>query len=270
MTSVNTNVGAQIALQNLQQTQFNLNSTQNRISTGFRINNPVDDAANFAIAQGLRTNLKAFDAVQQSLSSATGILSVAIAGATSVSNLLAQINTTAISASNPSNTASQQSILSANFTAQLAQLNTFISNSVYNGRNLLSANSISVSVTSTISGGQLTLNNASSLAGISATLSTGVATTAAALALLTTVDAQQLVIGTALGSLGAAANNLNFLSTFTKSLSDAVNQGLGSLVDANLAKESANLQSLQVKQQLGVQALSIANQRPQIILSLFR
>jgi flagellin len=270
MTSVNTNVGAQIALRNLQSTQYNLDISQNRISTGLRIASPLDDAANFAIAQGLRTNLKAFDAVQQSLSSATGLLSVAIAGATSVSNLLAQINTTAISASNPSNTASQQSILSANFTAQLQQLNTFIANSVYNGRNLLSAGSASVTITSTISGGQLTLSNASGLAGVSSALSGGVTTTAAALSLLTAINAQQLVVGTALGTLGSSQSSVNFLATFTQTLANAVSQGLGSLVDANLAEESAKLQALQVQQQLGVQALGIANARPQVLLSLFR
>jgi len=270
MTSVNTNVGALIALQNLNNTQFNLNRTQNQVSTGLRISNPIDDAADFAIAQGLRSNITAYTSVQQSLSSATGVLSVAIAGATSVSNLLASINSTAIQASNPSNTASQQSILTANFNAQLAQLNTFISNSVYNGLNLLSANAASVTITQTISGGQLTLTNASSLSQVSVALSGGVATTAAALSLISTITAQQLVVGTALGTLGASQNSINFLTTFTQTLSNAVTQGLGSLVDANLAQASAQLQAQQVQQQLGVQALSIANARPQILLSLFR
>jgi flagellin len=128
----------------------------------------------------------------------------------------------------------------------------------------------SVSITSTISGGQLLLNNASTLAGVSATLSSGVTTTAAALALLSTIDAQSLVVGTVLGSLGSNSKDIDFLTTFSKSLSDSLTQGLGALVDANLATEGAKLQALQVKQQLGVQALSIANQRPQIILSLFR
>src|SRR5215472_13092631 len=187
MTSVNTNVGALVALQNLQQTQFNLNRTQNQVSTGLRVGSPIDDAADFAIAQGLRSNIAAYTTVQQSLASGTGVLSVAIAGATSVSNLLSAINSTAIQASNPSNTASQQSILQANFTAQLAQLNTFISNSVYNGLNLLSAGSNSVTITSTISGGQLTLSNVSTLSGVSAALSSGVNTTTAALALLSTI-----------------------------------------------------------------------------------
>jgi flagellin len=270
MSSVNTNVGAMIALANLAATQNELSRTQDRISTGYKIVGAKDDASNFAIAQGLRADIKSFDAVQQSMSSGTGILSAAIAGANSVSNLLGDIKKKAIEASNPANTANQQSILSADFTQMLSQLNTFVTNAVYNGRNLLSAASANVSITSTISGGQLTISNASTLSQVSTQLSGGVATTAAALALLSTIDAQQLVIGTALGTLGSNSTSLKFLATFTKTLSDAVTEGLGSLVDADLAKESAKLQSLQVKQQLGVQALGIANARPQTVLSLFR
>src|SRR5579883_1591705 len=270
MTSINTNVGAQVALADLSSTQYSLNVTQNRISTGLKVTGPQDNASDFSIAQGIRSDLKAFDAVRQSLSAGTGIVQTAIAGATSVSNLLNTIKSKAIEASNPANTATQQSILANDFNSMISQLNTFINNAVYNGRNLLSANSVSVSVTSTISGGQLTLTNVSSLSGVSATLSTGVTTTAAALALLSTIDAQSLVVGQALGSLGSNSKDIDFLTTFSKTLQDSLNQGLGALVDANLAQESAQLQALQVKQQLGVQALSIANQRPQIILSLFR
>jgi flagellin len=270
MASINTNVGAMIALANLSVTQFDLNKTQDRISTGLRIVGAKDDASNFAIAQGLRADIKSFDAVQQSLASGSGILSAAIAGATSVSNLLGDIKKKAIEASNPANTANQQSVLASDFSQMLTQLNTFVSNAVYNGRNLLSAASASVSITSTISGGQLTISNASTLSGVSTALSGGVGSTAAALSLLTTIDAQVLVVGTALGTLGSNNTSLNFLSTFTKTLSDAVTEGLGSLVDANLAQESAKLQSLQVKQQLGVQALGIANARPQSVLGLFR
>jgi flagellin len=270
MTSINTNVGAMVALRNLSTTNFNLDKTQDRVSTGLKIVGAKDDASNFAIAQGLRADLKSFDAVQQSLSSGTGILAAAIAGATSVSDLLANIKKKAIEGSNPANTATQQSILAADFTQMLGQLNTFVTNSVYNGRNLLSAASANVAITSTISGGQLTISNASTLSGVSTALSGGIANTSAALALLTTIDAQSLIVGTALGTLGANNTSLNFLSTFTKTLSDAVQEGLGALVDADLAVESAKMQSLQVKQQLGVQALSIANQRPQTILSLFR
>jgi len=269
MTSINTNVGALVALHNLSSTNTGLERTQNRVSTGYRVIGAKDDASNFAIAQGLRADLKAFEAVQQSLSEARGLVSVAIAGATSVSDLLGTIKKKAIEASNPANTANQQSILSNDFNAMVAQMNTFITNAVYNGRNLISSGSASVSITSTITGGQLTISGASQLGGVSAALTGGVATTTAALALVSTIDAQTLVVGTSLGSLGASSKDIEFLSTFSTTLADAVTEGLGSLVDADMAKESANLQALQVKQQLGVQALNIANQHPQILLSLF-
>ena len=92
----------------------------------------------------------------------------------------------------------------------------------------------------------------------------------AALALLSAVNAQELIIGQSLGTLGSASKSIDFLSSFAKTLQDAVTEGLGSLVDADLAKESALLQALQVKQQLGISALSIANQRPQTLLALFQ
>ena len=270
MSSINTNIGAQVGISNLNTTNTRLDKINNKISTGKNVNNPADDAAIFAIAQGLQSDIGGFSAVQQTLSSATGAAAVAAAGANQVSDLLSNLQAQAIEASNPANTPAQQSILSAGFNATLNQIGTIVNNATYNGVNLLQPGAQSIGVTSTISGGQLTLNNASTLSTISATLSSGVTTTSAALSLLSVVDAQQLIVGSALGSLGANANDLNFLSTFTKSLSDSVNQGLGALVDANLAQESAQLQALQTKQQLGVQALSIANQRPQIILSLFR
>jgi flagellin len=269
MSSINTNVGALVALRNLSTTNALLEKTQDRVSTGYKVIGPKDDASTFSIAEGLRSDLKAFDAVQQSLSSGRGIVAAAIAGATSVSDLLSDIKKKVIEASNPANTSNQQSILAADFNSMLTQLNTFVTNAVYNGRNLISSASASVSITSTISGGQLTITNASALGGISTALTGGVANTSAALALLTTVNAQELVVGTALGTLGANAKNIEFLSTFTKTLADATTEGLGALVDADLAKESAQLQALQVKQQLGIQALAIANQRPQTLLSLF-
>jgi flagellin len=150
MTSVNTNVGALVALSNLNRTNFDLTKTQNRISTGYKVVGAQDDGSIFAIAQGLRADIKSFDAVQQSLSSGTGILSAAIAGANSVSNLLGDIKKKAIEASNPANTANQQSVLSADFNQMLAQLNTFVTNSIYNGRNLLSTGATNVAITATL------------------------------------------------------------------------------------------------------------------------
>ena len=74
----------------------------------------------------------------------------------------------------------------------------------------------------------------------------------------------------ALGNLGSQSKEISNHNLFVQKLSDQLTTGVGNLVDADMAKESARLTALQVQQQLGAQALSIANQAPQVILSLFR
>ena len=109
MTSVNTNVGAMVALRNLTLTNGALDQTQDRVSTGYKVIGPKDDASNFSIAQGLRGDLKAFDAVQQSLSSGRGVVATAIAGATSISDLVADIKKKIIEARSEEHTSELQS-----------------------------------------------------------------------------------------------------------------------------------------------------------------
>ncbi|MEX1148148.1 MAG: flagellin, partial [Sphingomonadales bacterium] len=77
-------------------------------------------------------------------------------------------------------------------------------------------------------------------------------------------------VNSALTKIGAGASALELQRNFADKLADSIETGIGNLVDADLARESARLQSLQVKQQLGVQALSIANQAPQSVLQLFQ
>ncbi len=86
------------------------------------------------------------------------------------------------------------------------------------------------------------------------------------------VDLEESIanVNQALGNLGSQAKQIEAHTTFVDKLTDTLEAGVGNLVDADLAKESARLQALQVQQQLGIQALSIANQAPQVILSLFK
>jgi flagellin len=163
-------------------------------------------------------------------------------------------------------------VLSANFQQTLGQIGTIIGNASYNGVNLLSTGSSPVAVTSTVSGGQTSVSSAAAAAvgGITAALAGGVSTTAAAASLLSNIDVQQTVVSDALGALGASQKNVDFQSTFQQTLADATSEGLGSMVDANLATEAAKLRALQVQQQLGNQTLNIANQRAQTILTLFK
>jgi flagellin len=265
--SVNTNMGALVALRNLDVTNRSLQQTQDRVSTGYKVIGAKDNASSFAIAEGLRANLKGFAAVQQALANGKGIGEVAIAGATSLSGLLQDMKAKVLEGMNSGNTSAQQAILAADFVEMKAQFTGFINNATYNGKNLLATGGTDAIVISTISGGTLTVTNQSSLGGLTFGALT---TTATATSALIDVEAAMVAVGTALGSLGADVKALGFQQDFLRTLSDATTEGLGSIVDADLAEESAKLQSLQVKQQLGVQALSIANQAPQILLSLFQ
>ena len=269
--SINTNIGAFVALQNLNAVNTRLDTVQNRVSTGLKVNSAVDDASSFAIAQGVRGNLKAFEAVSQGLANGRGVATVTLAGATAISDLLGDIQKKITEGQNAGNTTEQQAILNNDFRNLISQINTFITNSTYNGRNLLSAASTSINVIGNVDGTTLTIRSNSNFAFHSSNLGAqNISSTIAASQALSALFLATASINTVLGNLGADTRTLSFQETFISKLSDAVSEGLGSIVDADLAKESSRLQALQVQQQLSVQTLNIANQKPSGLLSLFR
>jgi flagellin len=269
--SINTNIGAFVALQNLNQVNTRLDKVQNRVSTGLKVNSAVDDASSFAISQGVRGNLKAYEAVSQGLSNAKGITSVTLSGATSISDLLGDIQKKITEGQNAGNNTEQQNILNADFVNLVAQVNTFIANAAYNGRNLLSNASTALNIIANIDGSTITIRSNSAFSTVSANLGTqNISTTLAATKALSALFLATATINTVLGNLGADTRALNYQDSFLSKLVDAQEEGLGSIVDADMAKESAKLQALQVQQQLSVQTLGIANQRPQTLLGLFR
>jgi flagellin len=271
--SVITNPSSLVALRNLNSINRNLDTIQNRVSTGLKITGALDDASNFAIAQGIRGELKAITAVSQGLNNAKGVGNVALAGVTGLSDLLADVRSKLTELSNEGITTAQRNILGDDFDALLSQAANFIDNAVFNGINLLDTATLSTDVAtlSNLNGGTLTLTaqdvrtTTLSLAGIS----TGSASAAQA-----AISAQyanlESVVNTALGALGAEVRALDLQTSFLEQITDATEEGLGNIVDADLARESARLTALQVQQQLSVQTLGIANQRPQSLLGLFR
>jgi len=269
--SINTNVGAMVALRNLNLTNSDLSKVQDRVSTGLKVIGAKDNASAFAIAQGIRGDLKGIAAVQQGLANGRGVSSVALAGATAISNMLIEVKSKIIEGLNPGNTSEQQSILNTDYAELVSQVLNFIQNAEYNGRNMLKSGATSINVISDIDGGAITVRaqdlEGSAYSQLNAQNLTNVSAASAA---LTQVNTIINTVNTALGQLGADSRKLEFQDSFLSTVSDAVEEGLGSLVDADLARESARLQALQVKQQLSVQTLSIANSAPQILLGLFR
>ncbi len=278
--SINTNPGVFVALRTLNSVNRNLDTTQNRVSTGLKVAGALDDASNFAIAQGIRGELKAIGAVTQGLNNAKGIGKVALAGVTGLSNLLSNVRSKLTELSNEGITTQQRDILTNDFNALISQANNFLDNAVFNGVNLLDTAAVSTNVNtlSNLNGGTLTLTaqdlrtTVGDLQGLTptdaATAQDALSNTASGgTAEFTNLES---VINTALGSLGAEVRALELQTQFLEQISDATEEGLGNIVDADLARESARLTSLQVQQQLSTQTLGIANQRPQSLLGLFR
>ena len=270
--SVLTNPSSFAALRTLNGINRSLDTTQNRVSTGLKVFGALDDASNFAIAQGIRGELKAIGAVTQGLNNAKGIGKVALAGTTGISNLLTNIRAKLTELSNEGMTTTQRSIVTDDFNQLMSQAANFIDNAVFNGVNLLDTGGVSTNVNtlSNLNGGTLELTvqdlrtQVLSLAGVTPTTAT---------AAQTAIGAQfanlESTVNTALGALGAEVRALELQTQFLEEISDTTEEGLGNIVDADLARESARLTSLQVQQQLSTQTLGIANQRPQILLGLF-
>lgn len=272
VNSVNTNSGALIALQNLNATNRELDVTQNRINTGKKVNNAKDNGSTWAIAQSQRGEIRALGAVQDSLSRGQSAVDVGLAAGESVSDLLLQLKEKTLAATDKSLSTASRSALNEDFKALRDQITTVVNNASFNGVNLLSAttgySALSNTSGSTIraKGEVLSLGGAN----VTVTATTTIGTSTLATSALALVNASIDKVSASLARLGTASKSFETHSTFVSKLSDAMESGVGNLVDADLAKESARLQSLQTKQQLGVQALSIANQAPQTILSLFK
>jgi flagellin len=263
--SVHTNDAALIALQNLNNTGSQLRDVQNRISTGLSINGARDNAAVWAIAQGQRADVGSLGAVKSSLDRATSIADVASAAGQTISDLLVQMKANVVAALDPSIDTASRNALDSAYKSELRQITSIVQNATFDGANLLNG---SVTQIKFIALSSQNLSLGGSLITVPSTSSiTSVATASIALAQL---SASIIATNAALGNLGSQSKEISNHNLFVQKLSDQLTTGIGNLVDADLARESARLQSLQVQQQLGSQALSIANQAPQIILSLFK
>ena len=272
--SVNTNAGAQLALQYLNQTQGQLDQTQSAINSGLKVASAKDDGAIYAIAQNQRGAVAGYQSVVNSLNNGSSAIDVALSAGQSISDLLIQMKQKALSAADPSlDTASRQA-LNANFTALRDQIATIVKNAVFNGFNLVDGSTNQVTALASADGTRRITTAAQNLSLshsiITVKTTSTVSTQAKASALIAVIQTSLSNVNSALAKLSSGAAKFSIQASFTQKLSDTLTAGIGNLVDANMAQESARLQSLQVKQQLGVQALAIANQAPQTILSLFK
>jgi flagellin len=277
LNSINTNMGAMVALQNLNKTNNELGTTQNRINTGMKVSSAKDNGAVWAIAQGQRAEVSSLGVVKDSLARGQSVVDVAMAGGESISDLLIEMKTKALAAQDTTLSTDSRTALANDFNALRDQIGKVVENADFDGANMLKASGQAVAATAnpdgvstskiTVAAQDLSLGGAN-LVGV--TTSTTFTDAATAKTVATAVDAAIGKVSTALAALGTGSKSLSIHSDFMSKLSDSLEAGVGKLVDADLAKESAKLQALQTKQQLGIQALSIANGSAGSLLGLFR
>jgi flagellin len=272
--SINTNVSAMLALQNLNASQTELRSVEQRIATGLKVSSAKDNGAIFAIATTQRASSRALDAVRESLQRGQSVVDVSAASGEIISDLLIQMKEKALAAADAQLNTNSRAAMNADFVSLRDQITKAVNNGGFNGANLIKASAPDLKALAdetgqsflTVKAQDLSLNSAN----VKVLATTSVSTVSLASGALSLVNESLQNVSLALAKLGTGGRALSTHLVFVNKLQDAIDAGIGNIVDADLAKESARIQALQTKQQLGFQALSIANQGPGQLMSLFR
>ena len=276
--SVNTNAGSLLALQNLNSVTGQLQQVQTRISTGLLVSGPKDNGGLWSIAQTSRASVSALDVVKQSLQRAQSTVDVAISAGQTISDVLNQIKSKALAGADTSLDTVSRKALNNDVSALINQIQKITATADFNGTNIIKTSGASIYALAnaagttrlTVQGLLLGVGGSGTTTGITFTASASFTTATTAATFLSLVNTSINQVNASVAKLGTGSNALNTHLTFISNLQDSLTQGIGNLVDADVAKESANLTALQTKQQLSIQALSIANSSKTALLGLFR
>lgn len=279
MSSILTNNGAMVALQTLKGINAGMAKTQSEISTGKAVANAKDNAAIWAISKVMESDESSFKAIRSQLNVAESTVAVARNGAEQITDLLREMKDLAVSAANDS---ADHGKINTDIVAKKNQITAIIDASQMNGINLLKTDvgngSGSFSVLASLDRGAAVATTATAITvatagfetSIEAATITGISSAATATTAIGEIEALIELAANGAAALGSKGKQITDQSSFVGKLADSLRSGIGSMVDADMEEASARLQALQVQQQLATQSLSIANQAPQALLSLFR
>jgi flagellin len=279
MTSINTNYAAMLAAQNLNRTTAVLGEVQTRISTGLKVASAKDNGAIYGIALRQQATSQSLNAVRESLQRAQSVTDVSLAAGETITDLLVQMKEKALAAIDTTIGANERAILNTDFISLRRQINTAANNSGFNGASLISNTATAIRALaddtggSTISVGRqwlFTPTVAATDSNVRVRTTSTIGGVVAASASLSLVNESIQRVAIALAAIGTGSKALLNHTNFINKLQDAVDAGVGNIIDADMAKEASRLQATQAKQQLGFQALAIANQGPSNLLGLFR
>lgn len=275
MNSINTNAQALIALQALNTTNTQMSVTQKRVSTGYRVADAKDDGGAFAVAQAVRSDVAGVIAVGEQLGGVKGILQTTFSALSVVSDTMKQVRAVLTRLADSAISADQRATYVQQYELLAEQVQSFVDDAFYNGRTLLStvatAGGGSLTAIRNESGATFTINAVDGATlKMPATAPTSAAQATSWIVSGGDFDDVDRAISTALNEFGSSMAFVDNQIKYNVQKVDAMETGLGALVDADLAKESSTLEALKVRQQLGIQTLGLANQGPQVLLGLFR
>ncbi|MFC0386640.1 flagellin [Muricoccus vinaceus] len=295
LNSVITNAGAMVALQSLNKTNDMMDVTQKRISTGYRVSDAKDDGAAFAVAQKVRGDIAGITSANEQLGGATGLLDTTMEGLKNISTTLTSMKGVMTKLADDKVVGEERSNYESQYTQLRQQVGSYVNDSTYNGLSLLGTSDMADGVATGGTAGagfkviRSETGNTYDISGQTAgafnitdvtTVNTGAANDAAKAAAWKTALTADAATGNfknvekntndALNKYGNDSKAISNQISFNKGKMEALESGLGALIDADLAKESARMQSLTIRQQLGTTSLSTANQAPSSLLSLFR
>ncbi len=281
MTSILSNNGAMVALQTLQSVNNDLDATQKQISTGKEVGTASDNAAVWAISKTMESDIGGFEAISDSLGVGEATVAVASAGAEQIVEKLNEIKTLIVSAQSEN---VDHAKIQTDITAKQDQINAIIGAAQFNGANLLATDVDGNTTTSlgvlasldrvgaggTVTATEITIATVDFEADIEGGTLTSITDAATAATALGDIETLLSTAIDGAAALGASAARLADQGEFVSKLTDAMKSGVSTMTDTNMEEASAKLKALQTQQQLAVQSLSIANQAPQTIMSLFR
>ncbi len=307
MSSLNTNIAAMTALQTLNQTNKEMLTVQSRVATGLRVSTAADNAAYWSIATTMRSDNMAVSTVQDALGLGAATAEVTTTALNAAIETVSEIKRKLVAARAPG---LDRTKIQSEISQLQTQLQDTADAAVFSGQNWLSVDSTTTTTRTIVASfsrdsagviqigtitvdvgptGTMLFDSSGSGAGIldsTRSVTSGATYTIATLDIsaltdstadltdledyITGVDQALAQMTNAATFLGAARSRIDLQKDFVSKLMQAIDTGIGQLVDADMKEESTRLQALQVRQQLGVQALSIANQSAQQILALFQ
>ncbi|WP_419317533.1 flagellin [Caulobacter sp. ErkDOM-E] len=273
LNSVNTNTGAMIALQSLSAINREMSGTLRRISTGLAVSSAKDDPAVWAIAQTQRAESRSLDSVRDSLLRGRSITDVALSAGETVVDLMGKMKEKMLAAADTSLSTSSRVALNNDYLTLKRQIDRTVGNAEFGGVNLIASGTVGQVRALANADGSDTVDidhvdlstTGAALSGMPADLLAAPITGVEIKAMSTAME----TVTSALARLGTGSFALESHQTFIDKLQDTLDTSVGRLVDADMARESTKLQALQIKQQLAIKSLAIANSGTSYLLTLF-